>query len=255
MPPIPEASARGPSSGTLKASPFAEFDAHDAACAAGAAAPDDLAPRGSLLSPRLSVSGSGLVRTLSRTASSIASAPRELARTMSQPLIPASVPPPTVWELWRVRWRMITAMFMIYVITLCIFPGFLAEDVKNLQLGSWYPVILFLVFNVGDMVGKLLPHFRLAPGQTACLLLSLSRIVFIPAFYCAARFGAPAAVMAILTLLLGLSNGFLTALFFKLSPIGLRAIVAEGTAEFMVIGLVAGLNVGCYLGWLWLLGH
>jgi hypothetical protein len=40
------------------------------------------------------------------------------------------VPPPTVWELWRVRWRMITAMFMIYVITLCIFPGFLAEDVK-----------------------------------------------------------------------------------------------------------------------------
>lgn len=48
---------------------------------------------------------------------------------------------------------------------------------------------------------------------------------------------------------------FLTALFFKLSPIGLRAIVAEGTAEFMVIGLVAGLNVGCYLGWLWLLGH
>jgi hypothetical protein len=31
--------------------------------------------------------------------------------------------------------------------------------------------------------------------------------------------------------------------------------VAEGTAEFMVIGLVAGLNVGCYLGWLWLLGH
>jgi hypothetical protein len=58
------------------------------------------------------------------------------------------------------------------------------------------------------MVGKLLPHFRLAPGQTACLLLSLSRIVFIPAFYCAARFGAPAAVMAILTLLLGLSNGW-----------------------------------------------
>lgn len=81
---------------------------------------------------------------------------------------------------------------------------------ENFALLSPHLTLLPLskVFNVGDMVGKLLPHFRLAPGQTACLLLSLSRIVFIPAFYCAARFGAPAAVMAILTLLLGLSNGW-----------------------------------------------
>lgn len=174
---------------------------------------------------------------------------------MSQPLAPPSVPPPTLWELLTARWRMIAAMFFIYVVTLCIFPGFLAEDVKNVTLGSWYPVILFLVFNVGDMVGKLLPHFRLAPGQTTCLALSVSRVAFIPAFYCAARFGAPAAVMAVLTLLLGLSNGFLTALYFALAPVGLKAIVAEGVAEFMVVGLVAGLMVGSFSGWLWLLGH
>ena len=57
------------------------------------------------------------------------------------------------------------------------------------------------------MAGKLLPHFNLAPSQNACLISSITRVVFVPAFYCAARFGAPAAVMAILTLLLGMTNG------------------------------------------------
>lgn len=57
------------------------------------------------------------------------------------------------------------------------------------------------------MIGKLLPHFSLAPSQNACLVLSLSRVVFVPAYYCAARYGAPAAVIGVLTLLLGLTNG------------------------------------------------
>ena len=72
---------------------------------------------------------SSLARTLSRTASSIATA-RSMVRTLSQPLQPESLPPPTILDLWKVRWRMITAMFLVYVVTLCIFPGFLAEDVK-----------------------------------------------------------------------------------------------------------------------------
>lgn len=66
-------------------------------------------------------------------------------RVVSDPLAPAYLPPPTLCDLWRARWRMIVAMFFIYVITLCIFPGFLAEDVHNASLGSWYPIILFLV--------------------------------------------------------------------------------------------------------------
>ena len=133
--------------------------------------------------------------------------------------------------------------------------------------------------------------------------------MFFPAFFCGAKFGAPAYVIAIITLLLGLSNGwvarthglntrrqaprassltlpgpqaaiavqvcrtqhamrrrptaptpsqkrsYLTALLFARAATGLTAIEGDLAANFMVVGLVAGLNVGAYLGWLWLLAH
>ncbi|KAI8463892.1 MAG: nucleoside transporter-domain-containing protein [Monoraphidium minutum] len=235
------------------ASPFADERQQVAAQNAGRSFSPVGSAGGATSPPPLTSRSGSFARTLSRS-SSLEHA-RQMVRQMSQPIAPPSEPPPTILGLWRLRWRMISGMALIYIITLSIFPGFLAEDVKNTALGSWYPVILFTVFNVGDMTGKLLPHFSLAPSQNTCLIASVSRVVFIPAFYCAARFGAPAAVMALLTLLLGLSNGFLTALIFARNPVGLRAIEAEGAAEFAVIGLVTGLNIGSYVGWLWLLGH
>jgi hypothetical protein len=63
------------------------------------------------------------------------------------------------------------------------------------------------MFNVGDLVGKLFPHFNLKPSQTVLLILCASRVVFFPAFYFAAHYGAPAWVMFLLTLTLGLTNG------------------------------------------------
>jgi uncharacterized membrane protein YczE len=78
---------------------------------------------------------------------------------------------------------------------------------QNLALGSWYPVILFLIFNVADLVSKLAPHFNLCPSQWTMLVLCLCRVAFGPAFYLAAHYGAPAVVTCILTLLLGLTNG------------------------------------------------
>ncbi|GBF92148.1 equilibrative nucleoside transporter [Raphidocelis subcapitata] len=209
-------------------------------------------PASRTLSPTLSTAShrASFARTLSRV-TSIQLHVAELA----SPLAPAFVPPPTLASIWRRRWQAITAMFFIYVVTLAIFPGFLAEDVKNAQLGSWYPVILFLVFNIGDLVGKLAPHFKLAPSQTVLLICSCSRVVFFPAFFCGAKFGAPAYVIAIITLLLGLSNGYLTALLFARAAAGLTAIEGDLAANFMVVGLVGGLNAGAYLGWLWLLAH
>lgn len=42
-------------------------------------------------------------------------------------------------------------------VTLSIFPGVLAEDVHSAELGSWYPVALLTVFNLGDWAGKSVP--------------------------------------------------------------------------------------------------
>ena len=68
-------------------------------------------------------------------------------------------------------------------------------------------MILFIVFNVGDLVGKLAPLFKWQPPQALLLGVCLSRVVFFPAFFCAARFAAPDWVTIVLTVVLGLSNG------------------------------------------------
>lgn len=69
-------------------------------------------------------------------------------------------------------------------------------------------MILFLCFNIADLAGKLFPLFSWNPSQLLLLILTSSRVVFFPAFYCAARFAAPPYVTGALTLLLGFSNGW-----------------------------------------------
>ena len=38
------------------------------------------------------------------------------------------------------------------------FPGFLAEDISSARLGDWYAILLILVFNIGDLIGKAGAH-------------------------------------------------------------------------------------------------
>lgn len=121
-------------------------------------------------------------------------------------------------------WQPAASVCSVYTITLAIFPGFLAEDVTSQQLGSWYPVLLITAFNIADVVGKTLPvqaHF--AMQNRSCILnLCLARILFLPAFYVAASQGFGAGVMSALTLALGVSNGYLTAVSMMIAPAGLQ---------------------------------
>lgn len=51
-------------------------------------------------------------------------------------------------------------MFLIYVLTLSVFPGFLSEDNGSHSLGSWYVLVLIATYNAGDLVGRCLPLAR-----------------------------------------------------------------------------------------------
>lgn len=44
--------------------------------------------------------------------------------------------------------------FLIYVLTLSIFPGFLSEDTGSHGLGTWYALVLITMFNAWDLVGR-----------------------------------------------------------------------------------------------------
>ena len=120
-------------------------------------------------------------------------------------------------------WQPALSVLLVYTITLAIFPGFLAEDVSSERLGSWYPVMLITAFNIADAVGKVLPVQPQIAMQDRRLILMfcVSRILFLPAFYFASR-GAGPEIISLLTLFLGLTNGYFTAVSMMLAPQGLQ---------------------------------
>ncbi|KAG6482189.1 hypothetical protein ZIOFF_058820 [Zingiber officinale] len=51
-------------------------------------------------------------------------------------------------------------LFLIYVLTLSIFPGFLSEDTDSHSLGSWYALVLIAMYNVWDLIGRYIPLLK-----------------------------------------------------------------------------------------------
>lgn len=125
---------------------------------------------------------------------------------------------------------------------------------QSATLGDWYPILLISTFNVADLVGKNLPLPATAThcSQRALLAWCVARAAFLPAFIAATVLGAHAAVIALLTTALGLSNGYLTALIMTTAPAGVSHGEAEMVEKVVVFSLVLGLTAGAVLGWLWL---
>nr|ACN35201.1 unknown [Zea mays] len=103
-------------------------------------------------------------------------------------------------------------VFLIYVLTLSVFPGFLSEDTGSHGLGSWYVLVLIAAYNTGDLVGRCLPlarRLRLA-CRARITAAAAARFLLVPAFYLAGRWGGGQGYTILLTAVLGLSNGYLS---------------------------------------------
>ncbi|KAL4428588.1 hypothetical protein ABPG77_008900 [Micractinium sp. CCAP 211/92] len=163
--------------------------------------------------------------------------------------------PSSAWTVFHILWRLAIANALIYTITLSIFPGVLAEDVHSAELGSWYPVALLTAFNLADWAGKSLPgvHALRLSNERTILAATLLRVLFIPAFHFAAVSGAGPAVIGALTLLLGVSNGYLTGCAMVAAPSLVPPANGELAGNMMVLFLILGLCIGAGCGFLWLL--
>lgn len=152
-------------------------------------------------------------------------------------------------------WQPAASVLSLYTITLAIFPGFLAEDVSSQHLGSWFPILLITAFNIADAAGKILPvkaEFAMQ-DRTWILNLSLVRLLIVPAFYVAASQGYGPTVLSSLTIVLGLSNGYLSAVAMMVAPQGLLGQQAHMAGNIMAFFLVFGCSLGAAAGFLWLL--
>ncbi|KAJ3670303.1 hypothetical protein LUZ60_010627 [Juncus effusus] len=145
--------------------------------------------------------------------------------------------------------------YLIYILTLSIFPGFLSEDTGSHSLGSWYALILIAMYNVLDLIGRYVPLIECIKltSRKGILWAVLSRFLFIPAFYFTAKYGGQG-WMIMLTSFLGLTNGYLTVCILTEAPKGYKGPEQNALGNLLVLFLLGGIFSGVTLDWLWLIG-
>ncbi|XAR66376.1 hypothetical protein NMG60_11012589 [Bertholletia excelsa] len=146
-------------------------------------------------------------------------------------------------------------LYLIYVLTLSIFPGFLYENTGEHRLGSWYPLVLIAMYNVWDLISRYIPLIECLKleSRKGLMLAVLSRFLLIPAFYFTAKYGDQG-WMIFLTSFLGLTNGYLTVCVLTVAPKGYKGPEQNALGNILVLFLLGGIFSGVALDWLWLIG-
>ncbi|KAG9159361.1 hypothetical protein Leryth_025385 [Lithospermum erythrorhizon] len=146
-------------------------------------------------------------------------------------------------------------IYLIYVLTLSIMPGFLFENTGIHKLGSWYAIVLVALYNVWDLIGRYVPVIKCIKleSRKGLLFACLSRFLLVPAFYFTAKYGDQG-WMIMLVSLLGLTNGYLTVCVITIAPKGYKAPEQNALGNLLTLCLLGGLLSGACLGWFWMIG-
>lgn len=146
-------------------------------------------------------------------------------------------------------------LYLIYVLTLSIFPGFLYENTGTHGLGSWYPLVLIAMYNLLDLIARYIPLIERVKleSRKGLMIATLARFLLIPAFYYTAKYGDQG-WMIFLVSFLGLTNGYLTVCVLTTAPKGYKGPEQNALGNLLVLFLLGGIFSGVALDWLWLIG-
>ena len=170
-------------------------------------------------------------------------------------------------------WEYCLAVFLTFCITLSLWPAvavLVESQYKTSKTHSTWaydyftPVTVFLLFNVGDLVGRSIANILKFPNRTKrgkliVLILSLLRAIFIPLYiFCNASpenrtlpviFSSDADFILITTIF-ALSNGYLGNLCMLHGPKTVEnSVLQEETAMVLVACLVLGTGCGSFLSY------
>ncbi|XP_009589135.1 equilibrative nucleotide transporter 3-like [Nicotiana tomentosiformis] len=147
-------------------------------------------------------------------------------------------------------------LYLIYVLTLSIFPGFLYENSGTHKLGSWYALVLIAMYNVWDLIARCIPLIEKIKlkSRKGLMIATLSRFLLIPCFYFTAKYGDQG-WMIFLVSFLGLTNGYLTVCVMTVAPQGYKGPEQNALGNILVLFLLGGIFSGVSLDWLWIIGN
>ena len=154
------------------------------------------------------------------------------------PLLDGPAKPISVAAVLRDIWVEGLTVLNIYIVTLACFPGLAVLVQSTGQLGGdtewntvyFVPVSCFLLYNVGDYLGRILAACSVfsTTSSRLALLFSCARLAFIPLFLLCNLAPAERSVTRVIfssdtvyilfILLLAVSNGLLTSLVMVAAP-------------------------------------
>lgn len=168
------------------------------------------------------------------------------------------------WEVWRsALWETLDAIkwyasgaSMICIVTICIYPGYITEDVHSEIFKDWYGIILITGFNILDLIGKCLTSICLVEDEKLAIGGSFARLLFLPLFYgCmhGPEFFRTEIPVSILTCLLGFTNGYFSSVLLILGPKAVQLQHAETAGIALVFFLMIGQAIGSVVSWSWVI--
>jgi len=182
-----------------------------------------------------------------------------------------AVPKVNFKDIIRKTWIFNLSVFLNFFVTLGVFPSYhsLAETTSSNQTWQKYfvPVACFLVFNVCDLLGRMVAHWVKWPkpsfsGSIITLVLSLARFSFIPLLlFCnispedrnitKVYFKSDTAFL-IINILFSLTNGYIANICMMSAPKMVHDPNQQGVAaSYLVFSLVGGLLGGSAISRLW----
>jgi solute carrier family 29 (equilibrative nucleoside transporter), member 1/2/3 len=177
--------------------------------------------------------------------------------------IPAQAKRVPLFQLYKKLFYPATAVFLTFAITM-FFPVYTSKVIsvhpvegrsRILSPACFIP-LAFLVWNIGDLIGRVasaLPQVRITHYPRLLLLLSALRAVFIPLYLLCNVDGAGAIVdsdvfyLAFVQLLYGATNGYIGTQCMMGASDYVEVDEREAAGSFMPLMLVLGLTVGSFL--------
>ncbi|KAK3748288.1 hypothetical protein RRG08_039540 [Elysia crispata] len=171
------------------------------------------------------------------------------------------------YSIFRRIWMHCVSICLVFWVTLSVFPAVCAlirsSRVMETAWTMTYftPVVCFLLFNVGDFVGRLATFLCKFPGPNRpglLLTLSFLRIAFIPLLMlCNAQprnhLSVPLmddAYPIVLITAMGLSNGYISTLAMSFGPLSVEEEYLEGAGIMLALAMSLGLALGSSFSYL-----
>jgi hypothetical protein len=140
-------------------------------------------------------------------------------------------------------------LFLVFFASLMVFPALVSEIPSSEGLKTWFPTINSLVFNLFDLIGRLVaPIWTIEKHFWKYFIIG--RLVVFPFIFCmAAQSVIQSDLLVYISMaFLAFTNGYFASVLIVAGPDAMHKTDRPKAAQVMVIMLVLGLACGSFAG-------